>query len=210
MKTIDLSQPLSEVAFPAAPWRVRGQAWAGLFRTELPVAVPAGLQPLIGRRWLVVALVRYLVGPLHYDELFIGLPVRYERRIGVWIDRIWVDDLSSLWGGRRIWGLPKELARFDWHGDTVSVVDATGPIATLQLDRRMNWLLPLPAVVFGVGRLGQRWALTPARGWAWPHRAGLHITEWSPRLPYRPHATPICAIAANPFIATIGSPLILD
>ena len=210
MKMIDLSQSLSEVAFPAAPWHFRGQAWAGLFRTEQSLAVPDGLQPLIGQRWLVVALVRYLVGPLHYDELFIGPPVRYGRHMGVWIDRIWVDDLASLWGGRRIWGLPKELARFDWHDDTVTVEDATGPIATLQLERRMAWLPPLPALVFGVGRLGQRWALTPARGWASPHRAGLRIVNWSSRLPYRPHTTPICAIAANPFIATIGAPHMLD
>ncbi len=205
----DPSQPLSEVPFPPAPWHFRGQAWAGLFRSEQPIAVPHDLQPLLGRHWLVVALVRYLVGPLHYDELFLGSPIRYGRHIGVWIDRIWVNDLASLWGGRRIWGLPKELARFDWRGDTVSIEDMAGPVATPQIDRRMSWLPPLPAAVFGVGRLGQHWALTPAHGWAWPSRAGLHITNWSRDLPYQPRSTPICAIAAHPFIATIDPPRLL-
>lgn len=110
-------------AFPPAPWQLNGEFFAvgGL----VPIArarevVPADLEivPVLpGMTLGAIAAARYTEGSiLTYSELLV-VPalVRSGGKTGGWISHIYVDDETSLQGGRGIWGLPKELATFDWE-----------------------------------------------------------------------------------------------
>ena len=100
---------------PPPPWLATGQCgWpprpppvGSRFRLTFP--------PWAARGRLVIALARFR-GTLSYDEFAVGSLVRRGTRGGLWCQRIWIDDAASLWGGRRLWGIPKQLARFDWTG----------------------------------------------------------------------------------------------
>lgn len=203
--------PPPEVSFPPAPWHLRGRMWAGLFRTDAPVPLPAGLKRVLGARWLVVLLVRYEPGgTLHYDELALGIPARRGLRLGLWVDALWVSDAAGMWGGRRIWGLPKQMARFDWEedGSTARVEDATGTVAAFTLDRPAARLpVPwLPAPFWG-RREDASWTFTPARlHGARLGRGGMRRIEGSARLPYRTLQRPLISVAAASFRLTVPPP----
>jgi hypothetical protein len=192
--------------FPPAPWHFHGQAYVGLFRADRPASLPAGLRPLFNPHWRVVALIRYQAGTLRYDELIAGSLARQGARAGVYIPTIWVDSEPSLRGGRRIWGLPKELATFAWAGDTVQISDAAGPLATLSIDSRAAWLPPLWALGPGIGRLDGCFTFFAARLWGRFGRSGLRLRHWSERFGYRLHERPLLSVAAKPFRATIPPP----
>lgn len=187
-------------AYPPAPWELSGQLWTGLFKLrdgEIPI--PAGARPSFGPRWLVLILVRYLGGTLRYDELALGTPVVYQKRRGVWVDRIWVDSEQSLWGGRRLWGLNKEMARFNWRGNMVSVADAAGHIATLTLNRKPSRLMEIAFRAPGLGQIDGQWVAFQGRFRGRLGRAGLRIEEWADRFLYRPPMKPFVSFAAKPF-----------
>lgn len=204
--------PLAD--YPPAPWRARGGAWFGVFQADLPLALPSGLAPLppagLARRLVVVALVRYMAGTLRYDELIVASPARRGRYVGLYVHGIWVDDLASLWGGRRIWGLGKQLATFSWRGSSVAVADAHGPIVTLALDMRTALLPRLPLLMPAFGCRDGRWVFTLARTSARPGRAGMRLTDWSARFGYRLGTTPLLALAAKPMRSTVAAPTPID
>lgn len=201
-----------EAPFPPAPWHATAQLWVGLFHADAPAVLPAGLAPLISSRARVIALIRYLAGStLVYDELLIGTPARAGLRPGVYVDYLYVDSVASLWGGRRIWGLPKELATFAWDGETCQITDGVGePLVTLQVNRRPSVLPPLPAAVVGIGQLHDSWAFITAPLWARFGRPGLRVTAWSPRYPYRVAEKPRIALAAKSARVTFPSPLLVS
>jgi Acetoacetate decarboxylase (ADC) len=187
-------------AYPPAPWELSGQLWAGLFRLRGgAIPVPVGARPLLGTRWLVLIFVRYLGGTLRYDELALGTPVVYQKRRAIWVDRIWVDSEQSLWGGRRLWGLNKEMARFDWRGDTVRVADTTGNIATLALNREPSRLPEITLRASGLGQIDGQWVAFQGRFRGHLGRAGLRIEEWADRFPYQPPMRPLVSLAVKPF-----------
>ncbi|MBV9788933.1 MAG: acetoacetate decarboxylase family protein [Chloroflexi bacterium] len=196
--------------YPSTPWRMRGGAWIGLFQADRALPLPSDLAPLLGSRSVVVALIRYLDGTLRYDECIVGSVVRRGALPGMYIRQIWVDSLPSLRGGRAIWGLPKQMARFSWHGSEVAIADADGPIATLRLDPQVALLprLPLPIPLFGC-RDGRR-LFAVASATARLGRAGMQLASWSERFPYRLEATPTLAIGLKPFRLTIPAPRILS
>ena len=187
-----------ETPYPPAPWRAQAQYWAGLFRSDRPASLPAGLRPLLGAHTRVVTLVRYLPGStLVYDELIIATPALIGARPGLAIEYIWVDSLASLWGGRRIWGLPKELADFEWSEDGVRVSDASGPLMTLDVNRSPAHGPALPLATAGIGRLGDAWAYSvfPARMRL--GRAGLRLRDLSPRFGFTLGERPLLAVASR-------------
>ncbi len=191
-----------ETPFPPAPWRARTQCWVGLFRSDRAATLPTGLHPLLGAKLRVVALVRYLPGStLVYDELIIATPALLGARPGLAIEYIWVDSLAALWGGRRLWGLPKELADFAWDERSVRVSDATGPLMTLELDQRSSAArgLALPLATASIGRLGDAWAYSVFPTWAWPSRAGrrLRLREISPRFGFTLGERPLLSAACK-------------
>lgn len=112
-----------EPEFPPAPWQLRGEFYAvgGL----MPIArarafVPDDLEivsVLPGMTLSALAVARYTEGSvLTYSELLIAPAlVRSGDATGGWISHIYVDDEASVRGGREIWGLPKELATFEWE-----------------------------------------------------------------------------------------------
>jgi hypothetical protein len=108
--------------FPARPWRLRGWALqscqfvrSAAVRAEVP---PEAKVVSVFPGWTAagIYLASYEEGSdLVYNELFAarGL-VRIRGRVGFWISHIWVDSESSLRGGREVWGVPKQLARFSF------------------------------------------------------------------------------------------------
>jgi hypothetical protein len=199
----------TETQYPAAPWRSVGQLWLGIFATDTPAQLPDGLSVAVNPYWRSIALIRYREGTLHYDELIVGPLARRGVYIGTWIEYIWVDSMPSLWGGRRIWGLQKELATFDWDNNRVHVTDATGDIATLTLDQGVSWLPPLPLPGAGIGRLGARWTFILPHVLGRPRLTKMHVTTWSPRFGCNITARPLFAMAASPFHARIDAPKLL-
>ena len=109
--------------FPPAPWDLVGDffAVAGLMpiaRARTVVPDDLTIVPVLpGLTLGAIAAARYTEGSiLTYSELLV-VPalVRSGGKIGGWISHLYVDDEASLRGGRSIWGLPKELATFDWE-----------------------------------------------------------------------------------------------
>jgi acetoacetate decarboxylase len=86
------------MAHPEPPWHLNGEF----------VVVPALVRP---RALGGVLLANYTSGTLAYHELIVFS--RATAR-GMVISHIYVDDEQSLSGGREIWGLPKELASFEY------------------------------------------------------------------------------------------------
>ena len=199
----------SPAAYPPAPWICSGGMWCGIFRSDAAPALPDDLQPLLGRSWLTIVLVRYLRGPLHYDELILGAPARSGIHAGLYVHHIWVNSVPSLWGGRRIWGLPKQLATFHWQAETVRICDDEGQIAALRVNTGTAWLPRVPILGPAFGDLDGRRVFALARGTARLGRGGMYVHAWSQRFPYRPCLGPLPGVAARPFHLTIPAPSVL-
>ena len=109
------------MSYPPEPWYLRGQLHLTVWRmplADLP-ALPPGLAPVrLGACALVVtAWVVYQPGGVFsYRELLVAVPVWHGRLLRASITDIWVDSAPSLRGGRELWGIPKELAVFDFAG----------------------------------------------------------------------------------------------
>ncbi|MFH9423952.1 acetoacetate decarboxylase family protein [Streptomyces sp. NPDC017529] len=195
-------------SYPPPPWHLRGHLWGGLFAAESSPAPPPDLSPVLPRS-LVVLLIRYREGTLVYDELLVGTLARRGLRAGVHVHRIWVDDEQSMWGGRRIWGVPKELAGFQWDGPRVRVTDGEGLVATLGVTSKGPSLprLPLPLAAFG-SRDGTRTFIT-ARFSARPSAGSLHAYEWSAGLPALRRPDAPLGLAAASFDIRMPAPALL-
>lgn len=101
-------------------------------------------------------LARY-EGPstLHYGELLV-LPAltRAAGKLGWWISHAYVDSPASLAGGRRMWGVPKDLATFDWSRGGVALEREDGvPLLEAQVPSPA-WTLTLPALIASNGTVG--------------------------------------------------------
>jgi Acetoacetate decarboxylase (ADC) len=198
-----------EVDYPPMPWRMRGTMSAGVFSVAQPPAIADGLRPFVPRR-LAVVLVRYLEGTLSYDELIVGSMARLGRRAGLYVHRIWVNDLASLWGGRRHWGLPKHMAEFTWKGSSFEVADGDGLLVAGTVAVRSPRLPAVTLPLSGFGRLDDTLLFTTSRLRARWAPARMELTRWSDRLPAltRP-ATPVCAVA-DPFRIIVPPPVELE
>ncbi|MGG6267356.1 acetoacetate decarboxylase family protein [Leptolyngbya sp. AN03gr2] len=115
---------------PPAPWTLKGYGYLSLHLidfSDAAKAIPKDLeivQVLPGKTIGGLFLGKYEAGStLTYGEL-IAVPglVRYGGRIGGWVSHIYVDDESSIAGGREIWGLPKENAQFLWQSEGGAIV----------------------------------------------------------------------------------------
>jgi hypothetical protein len=132
-------------AYPPEPWDLRGQLHSSVYLVpwyEIPAELPPGCQLVrIGRRVVVgTAWVSYEPGGvLTYRELMSTLLVRRGRRIRPTITHIWVDSEASRDGGRALWGIPKELAKFTIDGPHLAAADDEGPIASGTV-RTIGWL----------------------------------------------------------------------
>ncbi len=90
---------------------------------------------------------------LEYHELIVSPAlVSYGNQSGGWISHIYVDHPDSVAGGREIWGLPKELATFEWeNGNTIKVYQGSKLLYSLNYQPK-KWSLPLSLTLpsFGI------------------------------------------------------------
>lgn len=146
------------MAYPQAPWTLQGYAIQTLQLIDV-----ARVRPLIPPEFDIISVLpgktvggvylsKYGQGSvLEYSELIVaaGL-VRYSGKIGGWISHIYVDNPDSVAGGREIWGLPKELAQFNWeNGDRVVVTQEGKLLCSLNYGQpSFRWHFPLKGNVF--------------------------------------------------------------
>lgn len=110
-----------ERVVPAAPWGLHGFACISLWQVphaELGALMPDATLPLFtlaGRAIVVTVWARYTGGTLRYDELAAAVLVRGKGLLipAASVTAIWVDDVVSAEGGRRLWRIPKALASFN-------------------------------------------------------------------------------------------------
>ena len=147
--------------YPPAPWHIVGPAAVTMQLLDVAVArrfVPDDLAIVAvrpGRTLAALAITQYRTGStLTYSELSV-MPalVRCRRSIGSWISHMWVDDETSLRGGRQLWGMPKQMATFAWRwGPKVAVdVSAEGRHLASFGWRHPARLLPLPGLLASIG-----------------------------------------------------------
>ncbi|MFQ5796365.1 MAG: acetoacetate decarboxylase family protein [Candidatus Bipolaricaulia bacterium] len=126
------------MTIPSPPWRLFGRAHLiiTLNRTgRIAPVIPDPLQLRSFQGWTpgVMGIVSYEESPVGaYDEFFLApARVRYAGRSGLFVSHIWVDSEPSQAGGRRIWGLAKERARFDRHAHGITVRRGNLEVMTL-------------------------------------------------------------------------------
>lgn len=137
-----------EHPYPPAPWHLQGIA----FQSFLPIpleqarlAVPRDLElvPIFpGYTLGSLYLSRYEVGSiLIYSELIVACGfAQFNGKTAAWISHIYVDSPNSVAGGRQIWGLPKELAHFDWQPGCVTVTQGDRELCQFHHNK---WGIPL-------------------------------------------------------------------
>lgn len=137
----------SPMTHPYPPWTLCGHGLQTVHLLDVDRVrpfIPPSLEiisVLPGKTVGSVYVARYNSdSTLPYSELIVasGL-VQHNRQIGSWISHIYVDNPQSVEGGREIWGLPKELAEFEWRTDaSVKVTQAGIVLCTLNC----NWQIP--------------------------------------------------------------------
>lgn len=132
------------MAYPQAPWRLQGYA----FQTLQPLDIDR-VRPLIPSELEIISVwpgktlggvyLSYYGSDsvLEYSELIV-IPalVAYGGKFGGWVSHIYVDNSDSVAGGREIWGLPKELAEFNWEDNCVRVRQGNRRLCTLNYNRQ--------------------------------------------------------------------------
>ncbi len=154
------SEPgLEGVWFPPEPWDLsgRGALTAWLVDVDRVPPLPPGTRPLTLRGHALAAtmFVAYDdAGLLPYRELLAGVVVRRGTRLAFTITDIWVDSEASRAGGRALWAIPKEMARFsggasDGRTDEAARAETgahRGPIATARFGPSRLFGRRLPAL----------------------------------------------------------------
>jgi hypothetical protein len=159
----------------------------------------------IGGDRLVLVVVRYREGTLSYNEVFVGSVVRRGARVGLWVHGIWVDSPESLWGGRRIWGLPKQLATFTWRDRGLSMASEDG-----RLDVRFagspKWSARVPFVAPAFGMLDRRMLFFHGIGHGRLRIARLEVLAWPAELPRLRPSAGVPALWLNDFHMVVRAP----
>lgn len=150
------------MSYPPAPWTLKGYALQTLQMLEIDSIrslIPPPFQIIsvgFGKTIGGVYLASYESGStLEYHELIVTPAlVSYGNQWGSWISHIYVDHLDSVAGGREIWGLPKELATFEWENrNSVTVYQGSKLLYSFNYHPG-NWSLPLSLSFSGFGILG--------------------------------------------------------
>jgi hypothetical protein len=134
--------------YPPAPWNLQGYGFLAIQLLDIDnvsafVPIALDIIPILPGKTLggLYVATYPAESTLLYNELIIvSAIVRYKTQIGAWISHIYVDHPGSVAGGREIWGLPKEMAQFDWQGDRSAVQVYQHGKQLCGLKNR--WLLP--------------------------------------------------------------------
>ena len=145
------------MSYPQPPWTLKGYAFQTVQLLDI-----ARVRPLIPAKLNIVSVLpgktvggvylsQYSSGSvLEYSELIIiaGF-LSYKGKFGGWVSHIYVDNPDSVAGGREVWGLPKELAQFDWTGNSVTVSQANRVLCKLDYQNQsFGFPLKLSASAF--------------------------------------------------------------
>jgi hypothetical protein len=159
---------MSSVTYPSAPWTLSGNAIAIVRLTpieRIADQIPSSLSvvPILPGRTLSIFYVARYDEPstLPYHECIVSpaLVIR-GARVGTWISNIYVDDETSMQAGREIWGLPKQLAAFDWKWEDRGRIAMTHDEISFELTSvaaKSHWLLPVLGGAFGTFQSDPRW-----------------------------------------------------
>jgi hypothetical protein len=150
--------------YPPAPWQLGGWGVATIGFVDaaaVRATVPRGVRVVTLARGKTLGglfFLSYDRGSLAYRELNVAAAlVRVGSRLAFWLPRLYVDSAASLAGGKDIWAVPKERARFDVvHDIGVTTIDVRQGKRDLCRIRcsvparspRVPFRLPMPA--FGV------------------------------------------------------------
>lgn len=150
------------MSYPAAPWHLQGFALQTLHLLDVERVrslIPAELKILSvfpGKTVGGLFVASYQGdSTLIYNELIVvNALVQRAGKIGAWVSHIFVDNPDSVAGGREIWGLPKQMAQFDWDlSSTPSVKVKQGDhlLCTLQTKWQIpGWQQPVTVPAFSL------------------------------------------------------------
>jgi acetoacetate decarboxylase len=175
------------VSYPEPPWHLQGEL----------IIVPALVKP---RGLGGVLLADYRSGTLSYHELIVfshGTPR------GMVVSHIYVDSEQSLHGGREVWGLPKELATFEFAARMMVVRQAGNLLLSASVRRRRGFLpllIPAPITSPAGDTIGHAWIK------AAPALVRLHVPEISPFAHLGLHGTHV-GLAGDELKLTMPAPL---
>lgn len=178
--TFDVSLPQTEL-YPPAPWNLRGKAIVGVqpiaidqVRPLLPPELDV-VQVFPGKTLGGIYIASYESGSiLTYNELIVFCSLtRLGDRMGSWVTHIYVDEPKSVAGGREMWGLPKQMADFEW---------TTGSNPQVTVSQGDRWLctmtygwqapgvrLPIPSFLTTFSQRGSRMVSFSPTGEATSH-----------------------------------------
>jgi hypothetical protein len=159
---------MSSVTYPSAPWTLSGNAVAIMRLTPIEriadqVPSPLSVVPILPGRTLSIFYIARYAEPstVQYHECIVAPAlVRRGARVGPWISNIYVDSEASMAAGREIWGLPKQLATFDWKWEERGRIAMTHAEVSFELTSvaaRNHWFLPLFGGAFGTLEPQQKW-----------------------------------------------------
>jgi hypothetical protein len=104
--------------YPPEPWDLRATVHLSLWLVDHRILpkLPGAVRPIVlfgkacvGSVWIVYRPG----GVLEYNEVAFVVVVRHGMTLGLTITDIWVDSPASAAGGRQLWAIPKQLARFE-------------------------------------------------------------------------------------------------
>jgi hypothetical protein len=161
-RTREASRSGTYTPYPPAPWRIAGPAMICPALVPLDAArdqVPGDVEVVAvapGRTAGGFLLAAYEGdSTLHYGELLVVAALtRVEGKLGLWISHAYVDSPASLAGGRRMWGVPKDLATFDWDTRSVTLTRDDGTPLLETTFPRPKRLVPIPALLACNGTTG--------------------------------------------------------
>jgi len=131
--------------------------------------------------------------------------VRRGLRVLPTITHIWVDSEASRDGGRALWGIPKELASFDFAGDHFAARDESGPLARGAVHARRALPLRWPVRFKVVQTLHGRAKVSPVRSTASVAVAqGRFEADPSGPLAFLSGRTPLASFALGDFRMNFG------
>lgn len=193
---------------PALPWSFHGCGLITLYRARAELVAPerrahyrGGLSALM--------LLHYTDSPVgaYRELLYVGGFFREAGLLRPSVTRILVDSEASLEAGRQRWGLPKELAQFQWENRFVRVEQRGHLIAEFAWrDRASGPTLPVSTAFVPpvLHTLAQPWAsrvlLTTPAVQAKVRLAQLEHALVSPeRFPDVSRATPLLCLSVSAF-----------
>jgi hypothetical protein len=197
-----------------------GVAFVRAFATRVDrLDLPRGFEPMQLAGWSlgVLAYVEYRPpSALCYREL-IWMPAAVRTRdafgrehSGWYVDRIYVDDERGLQGGRDLWALPKEMARFSVSDGGVAMLADDGAEVALRFDRAgpavsaRGHLVALQAEPGGLVRLRADATAAASLARLDVARFASGARHW--RAFDGRRALPLPALALRPFEATMQAP----